>query len=161
MIRPPDDCGTPQSWPRSPSERRGCWGGLCTQQAQRGLHPAPVAEFECPAVHVVSTATSSTHEGQPTTAPRHRRHPRPCYRLIHRCRWQMEAAQPSWPIRVRRRRASGRCAVSRRAPLQRAPRRGHGKGAGGPGVGRIPCSWCWRPHHRWWRQRRGAHQWIA
>ena len=67
-IRPPDDCGPPQSWPRSPSARRVSWGGLCTQQAQRGLHPAPVAKCECPAVHVVSTATSSCQHMRITSA---------------------------------------------------------------------------------------------
>ena len=41
-ISLPGGCGPPQPWSRSPSPRRGRWGGLCTQQAYLGLFLGPV-----------------------------------------------------------------------------------------------------------------------
>ena len=74
--------------------------------------------------HFFPPATSSVHEGDPMSSPRHLRHPRPCHWAGHRCRRPVEPPQPSWRIRIRPQRASGHCArASRGTASERAESR--------------------------------------
>ena len=88
--------------------------------------------------HFPTPVASSVRQGDPTSCPRHCRHPRPCHWPGPRYRRRLEPHQPSELIRIGRAQASGRCAAEPPNASESVTNSGQNVGAPRAGMHALP-----------------------